>query len=60
MKRDLMNILACPVCKGPLELRVEQEEGTEIIKGLLYCEKCKEEYPIEDSIPNLLPPSLRT
>lgn len=60
MRRDLMDILACPVCKGPLELRVEEEEGTEIIKGSLHCTKCSETYPIEDSIPNLLPPELRS
>ncbi len=60
MRRDLMDILACPVCKGPLELRVEKEEEQEIVTGSLYCPKCRETYPIEDSIPNLLPPSLRS
>ena len=59
MRRDLMDILACPVCKGPLELRAAKEEGLEIVEGTLYCQQCQEEYPIEDSIPNLLPPSLR-
>ncbi|MSQ22307.1 MAG: Trm112 family protein [Dehalococcoidia bacterium] len=59
MRRDLMDILACPMCKGPLELRVEKENGTEIVSGTLYCRRCPEEYPIQDSIPNLLPPSLR-
>ena len=60
MRRDLMDILACPVCKGPLELRVEEEDGEEVVKGGLYCSRCQEEYPIVDSIPNLLPPSLRS
>jgi len=55
-----MDILACPVCKGPLELRVEKEEEQEIVTGSLYCPKCREPYPIEDSIPNLLPPNLRS
>ena len=59
MRRDLMDILACPMCKSPLELRVEEEEGPDIIKGILYCQQDQEEYPIVDSIPNLLPPSLR-
>ncbi len=59
MKRDLMEILACPVCKGELELTVEQEDEKEIIKGSLYCKNCNETYPIEDGIPNLLPPNLR-
>ncbi len=59
MRKDLMDILACPVCKGPLELTVDQEEGQEVISGSLYCQKCDERYPIEDRIPNLLPPDLR-
>ena len=59
MKKDLMEILACPVCKGELELRSESEEGDEVITGSLICAACDETYPIEDSIPNLLPPDLR-
>ena len=59
MKRDLMEILACPVCKGALELTVDQEEDGEIVTGTLRCAACDEDYPIEDAIPNLLPPSLR-
>lgn len=59
MKKDLMDILCCPVCKGDLQLKVKREEGGEIIEGSLYCPKCEETYPIEDGIPNLLPPGLR-
>ena len=59
MKRELMDILACPVCKGELELRVETEEENEIITGSLICHQCDETYPIEDAIPNMLPPHMR-
>ena len=59
MKRDLMDILACPVCKGALELRVDTEEDGEIAAGSLQCAACGETYPIADGIPNLLPPDLR-
>jgi len=59
VKRELLTVLACPVCKGELELKVEQETGGEIIKGSLHCGKCNETYPIVDSIPQLLPPELR-
>ena len=59
MKRDLMDILVCPVCRGELELTVTKEEGDEIEEGSLQCQACGETYPIEDTIPNLLPPSLR-
>ena len=51
-----MKILACPVCKGDLELRVDQEKGEEIVTGSLYCPGCDHSYPIVDTIPNLLPP----
>ncbi len=59
MKRELMDVLACPVCKGPLELEASREEGDEIVEGVLTCQQCGESYPIEDTIPNLLPPNLR-
>ena len=59
MKKTLMEILCCPVCKGDLKLTVKKEEGDEIVDGSLYCAKCNETYPIEDGIPNLLPPGLR-
>ncbi|SVE23608.1 uncharacterized protein METZ01_LOCUS476462 [marine metagenome] len=59
MRHDLMDILACPLCKSLLTLTVEKEEEDEVITGILRCSQCKEEYPILDAIPNLLPPSLR-
>ena len=59
MKKELMEILACPVCKGELELRVEVEERDDVITGSLVCHRCDETYPIDDSIPNLLPPQMR-
>lgn len=60
MKHDLMEILACPVCKGTLELAVDEEDEREVIRGTLTCGHCHEVYPIRDAIPNLLPPSLRS
>ncbi len=59
MKLDLMEILACPMCKGTLALTVETQEGDEVVAGALFCATCNETYPITDSIPNLLPPALR-
>jgi len=56
MKRELVDILACPVCKEKLELKVEAEDGEEIITGSLHCGRCNVDYPIVDGIPNLLPP----
>ncbi len=56
MKKELMEILACPVCKGTLELTVQRQDEREIISGFLYCARCNSRYPIVDTIPNLLPP----
>ena len=37
MKRDLMEILVCPVCKGELQLNAEEEVDEEVVTGSLYC-----------------------
>jgi uncharacterized protein len=56
MKLDLMEILACPICKThPLQLKIVLQKGDDVVNGSLLCPKCKVTYPIEDSIPNLLP-----
>jgi uncharacterized protein YbaR (Trm112 family) len=54
MKRELSDILVCPICKGKLGLTVEETNRAEITKGSLYCPKCKAHYPIVDNIPHLL------
>jgi uncharacterized protein YbaR (Trm112 family) len=55
MKKDLLDILCCPTCKGSLELKIKKEEKGEIIEGYFICKKCNSKYTIEDGIPNLLP-----
>jgi len=59
MKEDLMDIICCPVDKHDLELNVEKRDDGEILEGTLTCMECGEVYPIEDGIPNLLPPDMR-
>ena len=59
MKPDLLEILCCPVCHGDLTLRASRTEKGEVVDGALLCAKCHEEYPIDDGIPNLLPPDDR-
>jgi uncharacterized protein YbaR (Trm112 family) len=54
LKRELMAILACPMCKGDLKLDVTDENETEMVSGSLYCLGCDVQYPIVDTIPNLL------
>ncbi|MCI4398691.1 MAG: Trm112 family protein [Acidobacteria bacterium] len=51
MDKEFLEILACPVCRGPFELK--ERDG----KEELLCTKCHRAYPIEDGIPNLLPDS---
>jgi uncharacterized protein YbaR (Trm112 family) len=58
MKKDLMEILACPLCKGSLDLFVEEEDEREVISGSLRCGRCEVSYPIREAIPNLLPPEI--
>jgi len=44
--KELLNILACPKCKGDLKLE-DDESG-------LICTACKLKYRIEDDIPIML------
>jgi uncharacterized protein YbaR (Trm112 family) len=59
MDEDLMEILCCPLDKHELELEVDERDDGEILAGQLVCTECGEVYPIEDGIPNLLPPDMR-
>ena len=45
INKNLLEILACPQCKGPVKLRDEKE---------LVCEKCMLSYEIRDDIPIML------
>ena len=46
LSKDLLEILACPKCKGDIRL-TEKEDG-------LICDRCKLLYPIKDDIPVML------
>jgi len=46
IKKELLDILACPKCKGEVKLN-EQKDG-------LICEKCLLIYEIRDDIPIML------
>jgi uncharacterized protein YbaR (Trm112 family) len=46
LSQDLLEILACPQCKGGLRL-TEKQDG-------LICEPCKLRYPIKEDIPIML------
>ena len=59
MKKTLVEILACPICKNDLLLHTNQTDGDEVISGTLNCcnNKCKLIFNISEGIPNLLPPN---
>ena len=46
MDAKLLEILVCPVCKGPLEHRKADKE--------LICKPCRLAFPIRDDIPVML------
>lgn len=46
MDKKLLDILVCPVCKGPLVYRKQAAE--------LVCKGCRLGYPIRDDIPVML------
>ncbi|HEB68340.1 MAG TPA: Trm112 family protein [Desulfobulbus sp.] len=46
MKQELLDILACPKCKGPIQLNTE--------KNGLICLSCKLVFPVRNDIPIML------
>lgn len=46
MDKRLLDILACPICKGPLIYRRDRDE--------LICKADRLAYPVRDSIPVML------
>ena len=46
LNKDLLDILACPKCKGPVK-PTDQEDG-------LICDACRLLYEIRDGIPVML------
>jgi uncharacterized protein YbaR (Trm112 family) len=46
LDQELLDILACPKCKGDLEYRPDEDQ--------LICKKCRLIFPIRDDIPVLL------
>ena len=59
MRPELLELLCCPVCRGPLALSATARSAGEIETGSLTCAACRVSYPIEEGIPNLLPPEER-
>ncbi len=54
MKRQMMDILVCPECKGQLVITVISEAQGDIITGSLSCGTCEIDFPIANSVPNFM------
>jgi uncharacterized protein len=54
-QKELLEVLACPVCKGALTLNGDFEAY-----GFLLCKSCNQKYPVNAGIPHMLPPQLQS
>lgn len=48
LKKELLDILVCPKCKGELDYRCGKE------REALICKRCRLLYPVKDGIPVML------
>ena len=56
MRKEHVQFLVCPSCRGELELSEIREEGAQGIKsGLLRCSRCRSSYPVIRHIPRFVP-----
>jgi len=44
LDKELLDILACPACKGDIEFKDNK----------IICKKCGKKYPVKDGIPVML------
>ena len=51
MDAKLLEILVCPLCKGPLVYKKAEQE--------LVCKPCRLAYPVRDDIPVMLEDEVR-
>jgi ubiquinone/menaquinone biosynthesis C-methylase UbiE/uncharacterized protein YbaR (Trm112 family) len=55
MKRSLVELLACPECRGDIHLaEVHEENAVRILQGTLACAGCGKHYPITKGVPRLV------
>lgn len=55
MKEALLELLACPRCRGPLSCRDAQNKGAEIDSAVLVCAGCNRSFPVRKGIPRFVP-----
>jgi ubiquinone/menaquinone biosynthesis C-methylase UbiE/uncharacterized protein YbaR (Trm112 family) len=52
---ELLEILACPICKGDLTVNGDELDGF----GYLYCPSCRQKYRVSAGVLSILPPQLQ-
>jgi len=60
LKASLLPLLCCPDCGAALSLVNARGENTEIVSGILHCEGCDSSFAIEDGLPVILRPDIRS
>jgi len=60
LTRELVDVLACPHCKGALELRAASSEAASAkaandVASALICHACDRSYPVVHQIPDFMP-----
>jgi uncharacterized protein YbaR (Trm112 family) len=58
MKKDLVNMLECPICHHQLEWQIETEKEDRIEQADVHCSGCEAMYPVIDGIGIFLTPDL--
>jgi uncharacterized protein YbaR (Trm112 family)/ubiquinone/menaquinone biosynthesis C-methylase UbiE len=55
MRRALLELLACPYCRGRIELvEIREENAVRVLHGTLLCTSCARRYPLEKGVPRLV------
>ena len=54
MNTKILDLLCCPMCRGPLRLEV-LSQAEEVQEGVFLCVNCGRSYPLINGIPRLLP-----
>ncbi|HZD56065.1 MAG TPA: methyltransferase domain-containing protein [Anaerolineales bacterium] len=55
---EMVEIMCCPTCKqSDLRAEIVNQVDNRIEEGLLICDNCHNNYPVQDGVPNLIPQS---
>lgn len=54
MKADLLSRLACPRCRGPVNVVDPTAEGSAMTHGMIRCTVCGHTYPVVNGVPRMV------